>query len=83
MRTFTPHELKSLTLEDIQRMKDEVLHEIEQQKEDIVLNAKQITAPYHGIGGSGLIGSLRTAFAVFSGISTGIRLMKSIRKVFR
>lgn len=83
MKTFTPHELDIITLDDIQQMKSDVLLEIEKQKDDIVRKTQQITAPYQGIGGGGLMGTLRTAYAVYTGVSTGIRLMRSIRKIFR
>lgn len=84
MKPFTPHELDAVTLEDIQQMKSDLLLEIEDQKDDIVRKTQQITAPYQGIGGGGLMGTLRTAYAVYTGVTTGIRLMRSIRKmIFR
>lgn len=83
MKQLTQLELEHITLEDIQRMKSEVHHEIRSQKEDFVRKIQQQTNPYCAIAGGGIMGTMRTAYAIFSGITTGIKIMRSIRRMFR
>ncbi len=83
MKQLTQLELEHITLEDIQRMKSEVHHAIRSQKEDFVRKIQQQTSPYCTLVGGGILGTMRTAYAIFSGITTGIKIMRSIRRMFR
>ncbi len=85
MEPLSPLELQYITLEDIQRKKGEVRLELEKQREEFLKKTKQLSTSYHNpiVGGNGIVGAFRTGYAIFNGISNGIRIMRSIRKMFR
>ncbi|MBP8777562.1 MAG: hypothetical protein KBH23_06220 [Bacteroidaceae bacterium] len=85
MKAFTTHELKVLTLAQIQEMRCEVKKDLQKQSEVILQQTKSLTEPYQkmAVAGSNLASKMRTGFTIFSGVLTGLRLIKSLRHPFR
>lgn len=85
MKQLTPLELKYITLEDIQRMQEEIDIQIDRQKEDLLMGSRELFHPRHGtmIGSSGIMKSLRTFYVVYSGIKVGLQFIRSFRKKSR
>lgn len=85
MKEFTTLELKTLTLAQIQKMRCEIKKDLNKQSEVILQQTKSLTEPYQKMAtaGSNLAGKLHTGFTIFSGVLTGLRLMRSLRHPFR
>lgn len=74
------------TLEDISQRKQEVLQDIHTQHQVIAGISQEIFAPFlpsSNQGHSSLIKKFYMGMAIFDGVMVGMKLFKSIRKIFR
>lgn len=77
---------QKFTLEEISQRKQEVLQDIRIQHQVIADTTQEIFAPLMPSahqGESSLIKKFNTGMAIFDGVMVGMKLLKSIRKVFR
>ena len=72
-----------VTLEEIAQRKEELLLEIQQQKQQIVTLAQEIIAPLTpSPTGNPFMKSIRTGMAVYDGVILGLKIMKKVRYLF-
>lgn len=78
--------IQKYTLEDISLRKEEVLGDIRIQHKIISDTTQEIFSPFmpsSGQDGNALIKKFNTGMAIFDGVMIGIKLFKSVRKMFR
>lgn len=82
-KQLTVNHLKKLELADIKQRKQEVLTEINLQKEVIVYSAKRISPFSSNTNGGSIFKKVGTGVALFDGAMMGYKIIKKIKKLFR
>ncbi len=83
MRQLTPAEIDLLTFADIERMKQEIHLELSQQREMFVERTKSVGQTAAFMKGGTFMNRLRMGYTIFSGIMTGVRMVRTLRRQFR
>ncbi|MGI6218939.1 MAG: hypothetical protein ACOYJE_03625 [Bacteroidaceae bacterium] len=83
MNTLDTNSIERLTFEEICRMKEETLKDINQQKENISKKSKQLFSHASFIPGSSLLGNLKFGYTLFTGAMVGFKIIRSIKRFFR
>lgn len=84
-KQLTVNKLKRLTLEDISQRKQELLDEINIQKDIIVYSTQRVFSPFTSNeenSGGGMFKKLNTGLAIFDGVMIGYKIIKNIKKFF-
>lgn len=82
---MNPLNHNDITPESIARQKAEVLKKIQVHKASITESAHQLFAPIQPIANksNGIMKTVNTGIAMFDGLMTGIKIVRSIRNIFR
>lgn len=76
---------QKITLEDLRARKREVLSEIRTKQEKMSQHSQHIFAPFFSSIGSehSIFKKFNTGLAIFDGVVIGMKMIKSLRKIFR